>query len=908
MASSLLHPGRSWHSLVLGLLLLLQLGQHEGQNKQIPAHQQPLKSIDCCRDPGHVEGKFVVLYCPLIQGGLEIREWDADCLNTTNPPSGCQRDEFEANICDFLLNCSTSTCAKLNPTEGLISLEELNCSVTLNWQDVINCCHEASRDPFVMTSKSSWTNACPVMAKLSPGQEYNVILYRILNGSCSQEASINVTTRPSSVRNLTIENRTVDSLQIGWKPPRDPQSYTYTYCVCLIDCAIVNESPFLAKGLKGGTMYTIEVRAVTKSNVYGDTMTISVITAPNSPEKITVESYSPYYLSIAWNPPKDPNATDYLYRISWWREDGTQVGNYSILGFNYTICSLKPGLVYLVRVISEFSEILSEATKLWTLTSPLSPTHFHIQMINQTTVHFAWVNPNSPFSAIRLQWSPSDGSRGNETYPKPLNQAVLHGLTPSTNYTFTLFSTAGNGSLSRDSIGLQQHEATKPEQVSDLICLPLQDSWSLKLSWTCPASPVSKIVVLVSDKAWKNEPNCSESVVIQELQPAKVYQIKIKTFWYNQYAVSDTVECSINTTVALLGSLFAVLLLFIILCFLFFYFRRPRRADASEEQNPDVGLSGVLGAVPVSAFPRHCYEKLSDSAFGFAVEYQQLQDTGTDQLQSVAQQHENQAKNRYSNVLPYDHARVQLTLKPEDPSSDYINASYMPGFKKEKEFIAAQGPLPATLHDFWRMIWEQRVTTIVMLTNCIENGRVKCEHYWPLDYTPCTYDDITVSVITETILPDWSVRDFCIKQVSMSEVRHAKHYHYTSWPDHGVPQTTDTILRFRDLVREDLDKMKDNGPVLVHCSAGVGRTGTFISLDSLLCEAQNQGEIGVFSFVEKLRRNRPLMIQNEDQYVFLHQCLLDGIQSASTNAGMIQEHPAVYENILAMQDYEVSRV
>ncbi|KAM3821205.1 receptor-type tyrosine-protein phosphatase H [Vipera latastei] len=771
----------------VGLLLFLQLGQHEGQNEEIPAHQQSPKSIDCCQDPGHLEGKIVVLYCPLIQGGWEMREWDADCLNTTKPPSGCQRDEFEANVCDVLPNCSISTCATV-----------------------------------------------PVWS----------------------------TTGPSSVQNLTIENRTVDSLQIGWKPPRDPQNYTYTYCICLIDCTTANESPFLAKGLKGGTMYTIEVRAVTKSNVYGDTMTINVITAPNSPENITVESYSPYYLSIAWNPPKDPNATDYLYRISWWREDGTQVGSSSILGFNYTISSLKPGLVYLVKVISDFNELLSEATKLWTLTSPLSPTHFHIRMINQTTAHFAWVNPNSPFSAIRLQWSPSGGSRGNETYPKPLNQAVLHGLTPSTNYTFTLFSTAGNGSLSRDSIGLQQHKAT--------------------------------------DQAWKNEPNCSESVVIQELQPAKVYQIKIKTFWYNQYAVSDTVECSISTTVALLGSLFAALLLLVILCFLFFYFRRPRRTDASEEQNPDVGLSGVLGAVPVSAFPGHCYEKLSDSAFGFAVEYQQLQDTGTAQLQSVAQQHENQAKNRYSNVLPYDHARVHLTLKQEDPYSDYINASYMPGCKKEKEFIAAQGPLRATLRDFWRMIWEQRITTIVMLTNCVENGRVKCEHYWPLDYTPCTYDNIIVSVMTETILPDWSVRDFCIKQ--------ERHYHYTSWPDHGVPQTTDTILRFRDLVRQDLDKMKDNGPVLVHCSAGVGRTGTFISLDSLLCEAQDRGEIGVFSFVEKLRRNRPLMIQNEDQYVFLHQCLLDGIQSAPTNARVIQEHPAVYENIMAMQTYEVSRV
>ncbi|XP_026533177.1 receptor-type tyrosine-protein phosphatase H [Notechis scutatus] len=745
------------------------------------------------------------------------------------------------------------------------------------------------------------------MTNLSHGQEYNMTVYRVLNGSCSQEASINITTRPSSVQNLTIENRTAHSLQIGWKPPRDPQNHTYTYCVCLINCAIDNESPFLAEGLKGGTMYTIEVRAITKSNVYGDTKTISVMTAPNSPENITVESYSSHQLSMAWNPPKDPNAKDYSYGISWWRDGRTQVDNRIIPDSHYTLCNLEPGVLYLVKVTSKLNGILSTAAEQWTLTSPLPPANFRIQMINQTTAHFAWVNPNSPFSAIRLQWSPSEKSRGNETYPKPLDQAVLHGLTPSTNYTFTIFSTAGNGSLSRDSIGLQQPGATKPEQVSDLTCVPSKDSWSLKLSWTCPASAVSKIVVLVSDQAWKNEPNCSEPVVIQELRPAKVYQIKIKTFWYNQYAVSDTVECTIGT-VALLGSLFAVLFLLVILCFLFFYFRRPRMTDVLEEQNPDVNLPRVLGAVPVSAFPHHCYEKLSDSAFSLAVEYQQLQDTGTDQLQSVAQQHENQAKNRYSNVLPYDHARVQLTLKQEDPHSDYINASYMPGYKKEKEFIAAQGPLPATLHDFWRMIWEHRIANIVMLTNCVENGRVKCEHYWPLDYTPCTYGDITVSVITETILPDWTIRDLCIKRMTMSDVRHARHYHYTSWPDHGVPQTTDTILRFRYLVREDLDKMKDNGPVLVHCSAGVGRTGTFISLDSLLCQAQDQGEIGVFSFVEKLRRNRPLMIQNEDQYAFLHQCLLDGIQSAPKNDRVILEHPAVYENILAMQDYEVSRM
>ncbi|KAK9395489.1 receptor-type tyrosine-protein phosphatase eta-like [Crotalus adamanteus] len=610
------------------------------------------------------------------------------------------------------------------------------------------------------------------MAKLSPGQEYNVMVYRILNGSCSQEASINVTTRPSSVQNLTIENCTVDSLQIGWKPPRDPQSYTYTYCVCLIDCAIANESPFLAKGLKGGTMYTIEVRAVMKSNLHGDTMTINVITAT------------------------------------------------------------------------------------------LSLTHFHIQMINQTMAHFAWVNLYSPFSAIRLQWSPSDGSRGNETYPKPLNQAVLHGLTPSTNDTFTLFSTVGNGSLSRDSVGLQQHEAT--------------------------------------NQAWKNELNCSESVVIQELQPAKVYQIKIKTFWYNQYAVSDTVECSINTTEGQMPQRSRIQTwdflesLVQYLCWLSHAIATRSCQTAPSALLLKTSNCRTRGQISSRVSPSSMKIKLRIAIATFCHCYS----FALNLLLSAI----------FGPFSTNDHARVQLTLKEEDPYSDYINASYMPGCKKEKEFIAAQGPLPATLHDFWRMIREQRVTTIVMLTNCIENGRVKCEHYWPLDYTPCTYDDITVSVNTETILPDWSVRDFCIKQVSMSEVRHARHYHYTSWPDHGVPQTTDTILRFRDLVREDLDKMKDNGAVLVHCSAGVGRTGTFISLDSLLCEAQDQGEIGVFSFVEKLRRSRPIMIQNEDQYVFLHQCLLDGIQSASTNAGVIQENPAFYENILAMQGYEVSRV
>ncbi|KAF7238884.1 Receptor-type tyrosine-protein phosphatase H [Varanus komodoensis] len=319
-------------------------------------------------------------------------------------------------------------------------------------------------------------------------------------------------------------------------------------------------------------------------------------------------------------------------------------------------------------------------------------------------------------------------------------------------------------------------------------------------------------------------------------------------------------------------------------------------------------LHRTPGSVPVSAFSSHCHKHFLNSAFGFAMEYQQLQDIGTQQSQHVAQRPENRAKNRYSNVLPYDHSRVQLSPRPGDPNSDYINASYIPGYVGEKEFIAAQGPLPGTVFDFWRMIWEQQVVTVVMLTNCIENGRVRCEHYWPLDYTPCTYGDIMVSVVRETILPDWTIRDFSIKQMSRSELRLARHYHYTSWPDHGVPPVTSTVLPFRDLVRRDIEQHRGSGPALVHCSAGVGRTGTFIALDCLLRQAQEMGMIGGFSFVQKLRMSRPLMIQNEAQYIFLHQCLLDSIQHETRKDSEKMGDTPVYENPVALEGYETSRV
>lgn len=260
---------------------------------------------------------------------------------------------------------------------------------------------------------------------------------------------------------------------------------------------------------------------------------------------------------------------------------------------------------------------------------------------------------------------------------------------------------------------------------------------------------------------------------------------------------------------------------------------------------------------------------------------------------------ENKPKNRYNNVLPYDSSRVKLSILHGSPSDDYINANYMPGYNSRKEFIAAQGPLPTTVNDFWRMIWEKNVQTLVMLTRCNEQGRVKCEQYWSSGTMRC--DNIIVTSTSEIPLEDWTIRDFDIKNVKTAETRAVRHFHFTAWPDHGVPETTELLISFRHLVREHMNQYSRHSPTVVHCSAGVGRTGTFIAIDRLIFQIERENTVDVFGIVHDLRMHRPLMVQTEDQYVFLNQCALDIIRSRTgTNVDLIYQNTAalsIYENI-----------
>eukprot|EP00105_Crassostrea_gigas_P011263 XP_011426840.1 PREDICTED: receptor-type tyrosine-protein phosphatase mu-like isoform X2 [Crassostrea gigas] len=241
---------------------------------------------------------------------------------------------------------------------------------------------------------------------------------------------------------------------------------------------------------------------------------------------------------------------------------------------------------------------------------------------------------------------------------------------------------------------------------------------------------------------------------------------------------------------------------------------------------------------------------------------------------TIANKVGNKPKNRYLTVLPYDHSIVQLTPLSGKPDTNYINGSYIDSTLEDKAYIATQGPMTSTIGDFWRMVWQTCCGKIVMLTNLKEKNKIKCAQYWPNKGSTLEFGLYKISVQAEKTHITYVQRALRLEDMTTSECRTIHHFHYTAWPDHGTPDHV-RLVAFHHLVSsEESDFI---GPMVVHCSAGIGRTGTFIALDSLLKQAKLTNQVQVFNFVKHMRKDRMNMIQTADQYMYVYHTIYEAL-------------------------------
>ncbi|XP_041271179.1 receptor-type tyrosine-protein phosphatase eta-like isoform X3 [Onychostruthus taczanowskii] len=725
------------------------------------------------------------------------------------------------------------------------------------------------------------------ITELIPGTPYSFTVFAVAADNVTGEGSpIHLYTRPSRVLDLEAESIGVTNVTLKWVV-NDSASDTYTYRIEVVNGTFVesltsNETRAEITELIPGTPYSFTVFAVAADKkTEGEGVSILLDTLTVSVDSLQCEPVAKQpFLMLKWKCPYGNNSG---FRIKIYNISTSEVvreesaSRCTVEGSEQTFQTPRLNFfsTYNVAIItlSNGSES-SPVDKLChtSITDPPPPTEVpSVKVVSHSSlsVEFSdFDSLNGPLEAYAIMITTEDQS--SESLKSKLNNTYrdFKKKTTTAYVTYVIKTEQSESHSSRSQSDKNIINVGKGNTMYGYENGPLIPLRSYRACVAGFTNITFTDDVIEGEDSYVSFSPCSEPVLLPQ-DPGVIAGVVI-------------------------GCLLAILAVVAVGGFIFW---RRRRKD---KRNTEVSFSPIKikksKMIKVENFESYFKKQQADSNCGFAEEYEELKSAGVHQPKFAAELPENRGKNRYNNVLPYDISRVKLSN--QSSGADYINANYMPGYNSKKAFIAAQGPLPNTIEDFWQMIWEKSIYSIVMLTKCVEQARTKCEQYWP-DKQPKSYGDIIVTMVSEVVLPEWTIRDFTVEKSNTPESHTVRQFHFTSWPDHGVPETTDLLINFRHLVHEYNSQNPVDSPTLVHCSAGVGRTGTFIAIDRLIQQMEMENTVDVYGVVYDLRMHRPLMVQTEDQYVFLNQCVMDIIKSQRE-----RKTDLIYQNVTAMAIYE----
>ncbi|XP_076008083.1 receptor-type tyrosine-protein phosphatase H-like isoform X2 [Genypterus blacodes] len=726
----------------------------------------------------------------------------------------------------------------------------------------------------------------PVLG-LSAGTKYNFTLFTVFEKVNSTGYKFEAVTAPRNTQQFKSVDQNETSINLQWAEVENILSYQLKYSGGEIN---VTGTSHTISGLTAATKHNITLFSVFEG-VKSSGETITAVTAPRKVAYVTVVRHNESSISLKWD--KAGGVSTYILES----EDGSVTKQISALGeeatVEYTVSPLPAGTRYNFTIIAVFEYARSQGLNIVAVTA-LSATN---------CANASWHITSSSIQAV-IQGVFSNATANNvSVIPYAVREGSnvsFSGLSPGSTYEVVLFYQAASARHVQCC-----HNVTIRPQDLKAHCAYWAGGYSMLVKWNKPDGVWTIVEVTVSGKTTNVSGSEALQVIISGFQPAKTYDVSVMSLSGTVRSEnSDRFTCTTDPRGVIAGAVIAVLLFLLLLGLALLVWRK--RPDIIRKQtfiSHSKRSNQTEKAIPVAKFPDHFHYLSVDQNRGFSQEYESLIPSGTEQTQKAASNPENKVKNRFVNVHPYDWCRVKLKGQNND-IDDYINANYMPGYSRSREFIAAQGPLPTTVDDFWRMAWEQSVTGIIMVTNCLENGRTKCEQYWPEHQGKKLYGDLQVTIRSEQQEPNWTLREFSVKYRQTSEERTIKHFHFTAWPDHGVPACTDVLIRFRRLVRWHIESGGAQTPTMVHCSAGVGRTGTIIALDVLLQQLEKEGRVGIHAFVHKMRLSRPHMVQTESQYVFLHQCIMDSLLANEKHEENIYENSdMIYANATALREF-----